>query len=923
LNKADRDGKKLDLPAPGDVVFGFRLRQELGRGAFAGVFLAEQANLAGRPVVLKISSAEGDEPQTLAQLQHTHIVPIYSVHEDLHRGLRAACMPYFGGASLAQILQRVFAQTDRPVQGSELVHALEAVSSSSTSNIEARTARDGQEAGMSRDGGRGEPSPLSRLRGLSYVRAAAWITARLAEALQHAHQRGVLHRDIKPSNILLGADGQPMLLDFNVAHNLNSGKVQATALGGTVAYMAPEHLRALATPEPALSRLVDQRADIYSLGMVLYEMLAGCRPFDQSGSYSPLLSLVEAMALERGHLLPSLRPNRSDVPWSLDSIARRCLAPDPRQRYQRAEHLAEDLRRFLEDQPLKYAPELSRTEQVRKWMRRHPRLTSSGFVATVAAVLLLVTGATLSGVRAHLGYTEEQLQIAQAQARVRAFEEGTSRALCLINTTSLLPDHLRQGITVCEETLNLYGALDDADWQSHEQWQLLEPRTRIQLAKDVRELLLLLAWAQVRMEPGKQEVMHQALALLDRAEAISGLTPLRALWEDRASYLDQLRDGTGSQAAREKAQQIRPASARDHYLLATTFARGRRYAEAVAELNEAIHLNPKHFWSWMQRGICRQELGQYTLAAGDFGMCMGLWPDFAWGYFNRGYALNLSGHKPEAIHDYSAALDRDPSFVLAYLNRGMARLELKQYEPALADFDQALALGQDDAAPHAGRGAALEGLRRYQEADDAFQEAFVRCQTASPEVRTRIRLVFGFAVAARLPDKAWQAFAEVLQEQPEHAQALYGQAMLLVNQGQHRQALSVFNRAVQAAPHFVEARRYRAIVFARLGELDHASEDINWCLERESTVGATLYAGACVAALAASKISDAQAAKRATEQALELLEKAFAQGYGPDRAVLDADLTAIQHNAAFHRLLKSAGSAEAQAHEENPPAATP
>jgi tetratricopeptide (TPR) repeat protein len=250
-------------------------------------------------------------------------------------------------------------------------------------------------------------------------------------------------------------------------------------------------------------------------------------------------------------------------------------------------------------------------------------------------------------------------------------------------------------------------------------------------------------------------------------------------------------------------------------------------------------------------------------------------------------------------------------------------LELKQHEPALADFDQAIALGQDDAVPHAGRGAALEGLRRCQEADDAFQAAFVRWQTATPEIRTRIRLVFGFAVASRLPDKAWQAFAEVLKEQPEHAQALYGRAMLLVNQGQHQQALSVFNRAVHAAPHFVEARRYRAILFARLGELDHASEDINWCLERESTVGATLYAGACVAALAASKISDVQTATRAREQAVELLEKAFAQGYGPDKAVLDPDLTALQQNATFQHLLRTAGSAEVQAHGENPSGALP
>src|SRR5437660_10768226 len=92
------------LPSPGDRIFHFRLGRELGRGAFARVFLAEQADLANRRVVLKCSSIEGAEPQTLAQLQHTNIVPIYSVHEDREAGLRAVCMPYFGGASLSQVL---------------------------------------------------------------------------------------------------------------------------------------------------------------------------------------------------------------------------------------------------------------------------------------------------------------------------------------------------------------------------------------------------------------------------------------------------------------------------------------------------------------------------------------------------------------------------------------------------------------------------------------------------------------------------------------------------------------------------------------------------------------------------------------------------------------------------------------------------
>ncbi len=95
-------------------------------GAFARVFVAEQADLADRPVVLKFSRIEGIEPQTLSRLQHTHIVPIYSVHEDPQERARAVCMPYFGGANLASVLERLWSRNDRPTQGIQLVEALQA-----------------------------------------------------------------------------------------------------------------------------------------------------------------------------------------------------------------------------------------------------------------------------------------------------------------------------------------------------------------------------------------------------------------------------------------------------------------------------------------------------------------------------------------------------------------------------------------------------------------------------------------------------------------------------------------------------------------------------------------------------------------------------------------------------------------------------
>src|SRR5438132_9876091 len=142
VSLSQSQGSRLQLPQNGEEVFGFRLHHELGHGAFARVFLAEQADLADRPVVLKVSPIDGDEPQTLAQLQHTHIVPIHSVHEDQQKGLRAVCMPYFGGASLSRVLELLWRETDRPTQGQQLVRALKAACEAPVDLPEIPTVRD-------------------------------------------------------------------------------------------------------------------------------------------------------------------------------------------------------------------------------------------------------------------------------------------------------------------------------------------------------------------------------------------------------------------------------------------------------------------------------------------------------------------------------------------------------------------------------------------------------------------------------------------------------------------------------------------------------------------------------------------------------------------------------------------------------------
>ena len=117
----------------------------------------------------------------------------------------------------------------------------------------------------------------------------------------------------------------------------------------------------------------------------------------------------------------------------------------------------------------------------------------------------------------------------------------------------------------------------------------------------------------------------------------------RPCGDDRAAYLEQLGEPAEAAAARAGPAGSQPASARDHYLLATGCTPASRRAATPRpspELDQALQLNPRHYWSWLQRGICHQELGEHALAAGDFGACIGLWPEFAWGYFNRGCVLD-------------------------------------------------------------------------------------------------------------------------------------------------------------------------------------------------------------------------------------------------------------------------------------------
>ena len=522
----------------------------------------------------------------------------------------------------------------------------------------------------------------------------------------------------------------------------------------------------------------------------------------------------------------------------------------------------------------------------------------------VATAALLLMGTAYVGVSRHLNQTRTHLGVFESRDRLAAHDAGTSEALTLVNTVIERADLVRKGLEICEKTLALYDSSPGSAGSAEADWARLTAEERNRVAEDRRELLLLAAGARLLLAPGDSSAVREALQNLEKAEAIPGLPPSRALWNDRARYLALLGDTKGASSARQRAEVTLAQTARDHYLLATSYARGGgagSYDRAIEELNQAIRMNPRHYWSLVLRGVCFLEKGDFVSSAGDFGLCAGLRPDLVWGYFNRGYVYDRGGRKAEAVEDYTMAIARDPRFVPARINRGMALLQLRRYADALTDFQAAKTLGgsENDSTLSAGIGMALEGLRRHKEADAAFERVFADESTSAAPERVRLLWTYGFAISERLPSKADAAFREVLRMEPSQPQALYGLAMLAMSAGRDSEALTFFDKAVKVAPDFVEARRYRAIVLARAAAWEQASRDIHWCLEREPTSGDTLYAAACVSSRAAAKIGTPQTIK----QTLDLLRKALEQGVGRDKFARDPDLEGMRNQPEFRRLV--------------------
>ncbi len=368
----------LPLPGAARPLGDFLIVRQIGRGGMGVVYEAQQLSLDRRVALKVLPFAAAMDPrhlqrfkneaQAAAHLHHTNIVPIFGV--GCERGVHYYAMQFIEGRTLAAVIR----QYRRLLAGDEPTVAVTKLRLAQTRGSDEKKLNARREAtrnfvaALSRRAKPRQRQKASFCR-QAHFRTMARFALQAAEALEYAHQMGVVHRDIKPANLLVDPRGNLWITDFGLAHvRANAGLTMTGDVMGTLRYMSPEQ---------ALARrgTIDHRTDIYSLGVTLYELLSLHPVFEGNDRQE----LLQQIAFNEPLSLQKINPA---IPRELETIVLKAIEKNAHERYASATDLAEDLRRFLEDKPI-HAKRPTLAERFRKWSRRHRALVSTMIFASI------------------------------------------------------------------------------------------------------------------------------------------------------------------------------------------------------------------------------------------------------------------------------------------------------------------------------------------------------------------------------------------------------------------------------------------------------------------------------------------------------------------------------------------------------------
>jgi tetratricopeptide (TPR) repeat protein len=873
----------------------FRILQEIGRGGMGVVYEAEQISL-GRRVALKVLPFAAvldprhlqrfkNEAQAAAALEHPNIVNIYAV--GCERGVHYYAMQFIEGQTLAQVIEEL-----RKTSGASSTEPSLAATTPLTP-APSPLAADSSSLAPEPRTLNPEPSPLTpdpcsltpavqaaistqrSHRTPDFFRSAAQLGIQAAEALEHAHQMGVVHRDIKPSNLMIDARAHLWITDFGLAMTQKDPALTMTGdIVGTLRYMSPEQ---------ALGKRheLNYRTDIYSLGVTLYELLTLQPAFAGENRETLVRRLLEDDP-------PRPRTVNRAIPKDLETIVLKAMTKEPQSRYATAQQLADDLRRFLEDKPI-LARRPSLATWAAKWARRHKA------VIWAAALLLVIAAAASAAATALVWHQKEQTEIALHDAEVEAARANAVIGLVQQMLSSASPYGLEGKDYTVRQLLDEFsvGIGDRLKGQPE-----VEATVRALIGKTYAQLLVrkeadvhlraaielyrktlgnehekladcLIDHAFNLTTPEGTNAAREALSIYRRLDDPSGI--MRALWvlHNRLIWFEKRYDEA------DRAFEEAAALAREHpadvprefaTMVANQGAQKRdrgelREAEALAREAVALHRrvdgedHPELAW-----GL--RHLGTTLVAKGD---SMGAESCFreALAIFHKRYGRHYTvdgvraelekiltargdrdalerlrtqyGDKPNGAPDEIARLDRavklEPNNAHAFLSRAQAWRARNDFPKALADANEAIRLAPKDV------GAYLERARVFGAMGDldralADDEEAIRLDPTSPVAYHCRAWAYhdrgrGYGQNQEDLDRALRDFDEAIRLDPKFGRAYAGRGFAHVRKGSLDKALADFNEAIRLDPGAADVRVWRSGAYRSKGELEKALADAN------------------------------------------------------------------------------------------------